>query len=336
MRFPASKTFILHRNVDHRAACLALYRRLLKHAQNVASGGTNVPQLEENDEDTRRIRNTVKSIIVKEFKKYQKRDFKVSQIRDALKLGYKAEYTLRKVAGEKPDPVELARMTMFINLYKKPGPEPLARMQMTNIDLQPLPKPRMPKQNKRDLSALPRELRHRPTLMAGNTVPFIRYSGTRQPESLTRTLNGKLKQKLRREDRLELIKCYLGYAEMEDQLEDSLRKDAPAEWKQENPPDGVTWASGLKKATMEIEGQMFEQNVIAFHRTGELMKTIQSYDQRLKDKLREIKMEKKALKAESESKSGKDNTKTSILETPADAPTLQKGAAETEATRAYG
>ncbi|KAK6515492.1 hypothetical protein TWF506_007826 [Arthrobotrys conoides] len=311
MRLPASKTAALHRNVAHRAACLALYRRLLKHTQKTATltlpstpSETSPPPLPPSQ-----LRKSIKSIITREFRKHGSRDTAVVKLRAALTLGYKAEKCLRLATAVPPDPIELARLSAFLTLHRqRRETPPLIRMQAANITVQPTPKPRPPKPINPNLLLLPFDLRFKPTIIGGNTIPFVRYTGTKQSPKLSGILNKKIKQKVKRDDLLEQLKLDREYANAEDVFEHEIWNEAGREWRKDNPDENPMvdgyWKTEVTQAQMAVQLKLWAHNVSVWERSGKCMERIEEHKRRVKEFMTNIKAErakeKAKLKGESE------------------------------------
>ncbi|KAF3079525.1 hypothetical protein TWF102_001597 [Orbilia oligospora] len=307
MRLPASKTAALHRNVAHRAACLALYRRLLKHTQK-----TTTLTLPSTSTETSppppppsQLRRSIKSIVTREFRKYGTRDTAIVKIRAALTLGYKAEKCLRLATAVPPDPIELARLSAFLNLYRqRREAPPLVRMQAANITVQPKPKPKPPKPINPNLSLLPFDLRFKPTIIGGNTIPFIRYTGTKQSPELSGILNKKIKQKVKRDDLLDQLKQDREYANAEDIFENELWNEAGREWRKENPDENPTvdgyWKTEVTRAQMRLQLKLWAHQVSVWERSGRCMDRIEDHKRRVKEFMAKLKAEKMKKKGTSE------------------------------------
>ncbi|KAK6363658.1 hypothetical protein TWF730_001079 [Orbilia blumenaviensis] len=296
MQFPASKSAVLHRNVAHRAACLALYRRLLKHAQNTTSSPLLTPPL-----TPPQLQQSLKSIITREFKNYRSRT-PLIQIRAALTFGQKAERCLRLATASSPDPIELARLSAFLNLHrqkrsnKDDSKKPLVRLQAANITVQPSPKPKTTKPVPPNILQLPFDLRFKPTIIGGNTIPFVRYTGTKQSPELSGILNKKLKQKLKRDDLLESLRLEREYADAEDVFENEVWNQAGREWRKENPElspanDGQ-YKTELVKAQMDLQLKMWAHQVSVWERSGECMDRIEDHKRRVKEFMDNLKAER--------------------------------------------
>ncbi|EPS40713.1 hypothetical protein H072_5376 [Dactylellina haptotyla CBS 200.50] len=300
MRFPNTTTAVLHRNVGHREACLAIYRRLLAHTRNVAddlvSFSSSLPNGEAAEQSSPHnpppLSRTLKSIITREFRKHNNVDPKVSSVRAALLLANKAERCLRLATANPPDPIEVARITAFINLYRQAGEAPLRRMQAANITIQPAPKPKPTKQISPYIQKLPQELRHKPSLLGGNTIPHIRYTGTRQPASLSGMLNKMLKRKIKREERLEYLTDLRSMALAEDAFEDHLRVNADEKWRKEEQMDKSKWSTVVIKTLNELRRRMFVTQVVAWQRSGENMKKMDEFRSRRGQLLKRMKSER--------------------------------------------
>ncbi|KAK6335577.1 hypothetical protein TWF696_002346 [Orbilia brochopaga] len=293
------KTAVLSQNVAHRTACLALYRRLLKHSQNVTFAASESPAPAEDssaDKTTTSLRRKLKTIITKEFRKFTGRDFKVSQVREVLLVGYVAEGTLRKATQQLPDPDAVARITTFLDRYQQERPVPLRRMQATRITVQPTPKPKPAKPISPYLQDLPPKYRHKATLVAGNVMPFVRYTGTKQKISLTGLLHNRMLQRGKREERLEDLHLHLDYAIWEDEFDAQIRANATNAWRRRNPDDGMRWATVPKEAKATLQGQIFEQAVAAYNRAGKCLEHIKEHEKERKRLLNEARQKKKTSK----------------------------------------
>ncbi|KAK6531378.1 hypothetical protein TWF281_008185 [Arthrobotrys megalospora] len=168
MRFPATTTAVLHRNVVHRAACLALYRRLLKRTQNANLTLPSPASQTTPPTPPTHLRQSLKSIITREFKKHTSRDIPLPRLRAALTLGYKAEKCLRLATAVPPDPLSLAQISAYLTLHRqRTSQTPLVRMQAANITVQPTPKPKVPKPINPNILLLPPDLRFKPTMIGG-------------------------------------------------------------------------------------------------------------------------------------------------------------------------
>ncbi|KAF3201576.1 hypothetical protein TWF679_011318 [Orbilia oligospora] len=307
MRLPASKTAALHRNVAHRAACLALYRRLLKHTQK-----TTTLTLPSKSTETfppppppSQLSRSIKSIVTREFRKYGTRDTAIVKIRAALTLGYKVEKCLRLATAVPPDPIELARLSAFLNLYRqRREAPPLVRMQAANITVQPKPKPKPPKPINPNLSLLPFDLRFKPTIIGGNTIPFIRYTGTKQSPELSGILNKKIKQKVKRDDLLDQLKQDREYANAEDIFENELWNEAGREWRKENPDENPTvdgyWKTEVTRAQMRLQLKLWAHQVSVWERSGRCMDRIEDHKRRVKEFMAKLKAEKTIKKGKRE------------------------------------
>ncbi|KAJ6259108.1 Ubiquitin-conjugating enzyme [Drechslerella dactyloides] len=279
---------------------LALYRRLLKHSQNVTIAGPE-PQLapvdKTVDKTATNIRQKLKRTITKEFRKFTGRDFKVSQIRDALKVAYMGERCLRDATQQPPNPAAVAKITAFMDLYQQKGTKPLRRMQAERITVQPTAKPKPVKSISPYLQDLPPKYRHKATLVAGNVMPFIRYTGTKQNIGLTGLLHKRMQQRVKREERLDDLHLYLDYAIWEDVFEAQVRSNSTTHWRRQNPDDGVRWATVFKQAKATLQGQIFEQVVKAYNRSGECLEQIKEHEKERKRLLSEAKQKRKELKS---------------------------------------
>ncbi|KAK6495312.1 hypothetical protein TWF481_003337 [Arthrobotrys musiformis] len=279
MRFPASKQAALHQNVAHRAACLALYRRLLKHAKSTT---TTLPALQ-----------NLKPIITREFKKHNTRDIAVSTLRDALSFGYKAETSLRlAISGDK---IEQTRLSAFLTLTRTHTP-PLTRMQAANITIQPTPKPKPPKAINPNLALLPFDLRFKPTIIGGNTIPFVRYTGTKQSPVLSGILNKKVLQKVKRDDAIEALKWDREYANNEDAFESEIWNEAGREWRLQNADQNPTaegyWKTEVGKAQMELQVKLWANQVQTWERSGRCMDVIETHKRRVAEFMDNLKAER--------------------------------------------
>ncbi|KAK6356412.1 hypothetical protein TWF718_000772 [Orbilia javanica] len=322
MQLPASKLAALHRNVAHRAACLALYRRLLKHTQkttNLVLPVTPTPPSSSTSPPLpppippSQLRQSIKSIITREFKKYGNRDTAVADLRAALTLGYKVEKCLRLSTAVPPDPLELARLSAFLTLHRqRHETPPLVRMQAANITVQPPPKPKAPKNINPNLQLLPFDLRFKPTIIGGNTIPFVRYTGTKQSPELSGILNKKLKQKLKRDDLLEQLKWTEGYASAEDVFENGIWNEAGREWRKENPDENPAvegyWKTEVTRAQMELQVKMWAHQVTVWERSGECMERIEDHKRRVKEFMTNLKAEKARAKGKDQDSVGKAET----------------------------
>ncbi|KAF3905422.1 hypothetical protein ABW20_dc0100998 [Dactylellina cionopaga] len=254
-------------------------------ADEVVEVSSNPREVSSNPRYPPNLRTTLISIITREFKKHTGRDIIVSKIRDALIFGSKAERCLRLALADPPEPTELARMTAFVNLYRKPGKAPLRRLQTANITVQPTPKPRRPKQPVNpNILMLPHNLRYKATLVGGGT---IRYTGTKQSPVVSGILRKKIHKKLVREDQLEHLKSMEEAAVFEDLFEKQVRKNAGKEWREENPPDDLTYRPLFTTAAQDVQAKMFRQVVATWHRAGKCLELIEAHQKRAKELIRE-------------------------------------------------
>ncbi|KAF3929216.1 hypothetical protein AA313_de0204105 [Arthrobotrys entomopaga] len=276
------------------AVSVALYRRLLKLAQNVTpdlaapppsqpySGG-NLPPSDD------LLRETLKTIISREFRKFNDREHKSVTIRDALLLGQKAATCLHLATKSPPDPIEVARMTAFINLYDQPGQKPLRRMQAAKITVQPTPKPKPKKPINKDLLELPINLRYKPTLMGGPLAPFVRYTGTTQSPKLHGVVRNILDTKVKRDARTDDISLLEYMGGVEDGFERQLVEHADPVWQELYRDEVGGWKEEHTRALEEVQLRMFAAQYTAYERAGDHLKKIEEHKAKAKELMYEIK-----------------------------------------------
>ncbi|KAF3909789.1 hypothetical protein ABW21_db0200549 [Orbilia brochopaga] len=287
---------------------LSLYRRLLRHSQKIsvaprespapaadvpADTPIDVPALE----TTAGIRKRLKTIITKEFRKHTRRDFKVSELRETLLCGYVAVGTLREAVEQPLNPDAIAPINIFLERYKQGGPKPLQRMQSTRITTLPEPKPKRAKSISPSLKDIPEKYRHKATLVAGNVMPFVRFTGTKQALALTGLLQKRMQQRIKREERLEDLHVTLDYAIWEDEFEKNVRANATPKWRKENPDDRVRYTTVPEKAKMELQGQIFDRALEAFQRADKCLDFIKDHEGKRRQLLSEAKQNNRKKKA---------------------------------------
>lgn len=182
-------------------------------------------------------------------------------------------------------------------------------MQAANITVQPTPKPKAPKHINPNLLLLPFDLRFKPTIIGGNTIPFVRYTGTKQPPKLSGILNKKLKQKLKRDDLWEQLKWEKEYANAEDVFDNEIWNEAGREWRKENPDENPMmdgyWKTEVTKAQMELQVKLWAHQVSVWERSGRCMDRIEEHKRRVKEFMTNLKAERAKEKGRGEDGAGK-------------------------------
>ncbi|EWC48388.1 hypothetical protein DRE_02157 [Drechslerella stenobrocha 248] len=303
MRSSAAKTAVLSQNVAHRTACLALYHRLLKHARNVIITGDKSPApatAAAVSDYTTQVRKSLKTIITKEFKKTTVRELKVPKILDSLKLGYSAEKCLRLATKQPPDATAVLQIVAYIKRYNKAGAKPLRRMQAAKITVQPQPKPVPKRPISPYLKEIPVEYRRKATLVAGNTMPFIRYTGAKPNALLAGMLRKRVEKRAKWDDQLDDLQFWMDLGSWEDVFESKLREEATGEWKKKNPDDGARWVTAAKNSKEELQLNMFEKGVSAYNRVDGLLRKIKKHNTERERLLREVRWKKRESKKHDE------------------------------------
>ncbi|KAK6544397.1 hypothetical protein TWF694_001093 [Orbilia ellipsospora] len=300
MRFQRATTGILHWNPAHRVACVALYRRLLKVAQNASPDLAAPPppgDRKSGSTTPNHLRETLKSIISHEFRKFSDREYKSVTIRDALEFGQKAVTCLLLATKTPPDPIEVARMTAFINLYDQPGQPSLRRMQSAKITVQPTPKPKPQKPINKNILELPINLRYKPTLMGGPLAPFIRYTGTAQSQKLHGVIRRILDTKIKRDARIDDMGLLEYMGKFEDDFERRLVAHGDPVWQELYRDEVGGWKREHTLALQDVQLRMFAAQYTAWKRAGEKLKKIEEHREKVRDLMYEIKGRRMGLKS---------------------------------------